>query len=338
MNNLTIKDSFTEFLLYTTPSSDVKVEIFLHNESVWLPQKRMAELFGVDRTVITKHLKNVFDSAELDEDSVSAKIAHTAQDGKNYQTKFYNLDAILSVGYRVNSAQATQFRIWATKVLKEYIIKGFAMDDERLKNGRYFGKDYFNELLDRVRSIRASERRIYQQITDIFAECSMDYDKNSQITKNFYATVQNKFHYAISNQTAAEIIYEKADISKPFMGLQTWKNSPGGRILKSDTVIAKNYLTEDEIKKLERTIAGYFDYIERLIENRTTLSMVQIKESVDKFLAFNEYNVLEDNGMVSKNQAEEKALAVYEEFDKIQKIESDFDREIKKLLEITQGN
>ncbi|MCX6060658.1 MAG: virulence RhuM family protein [Campylobacterales bacterium] len=338
MNNLTIKDSLTEFLLYTTPNSDVKVEIFLHNESVWLPQKRMAELFGVDRTVITKHLKNIFDSAELDEDSVSAKIAHTAQDGKNYQTKFYNLDAILSVGYRVNSSQATQFRIWATKILKEYIIKGFAMDDERLKNGRYFGKDYFDELLERVRSIRASERRIYQKITDIFAECSIDYDKNSETTKNFYATVQNKFHYAISGQTAAEIIYEKADISQPFMGLQTWKNSPHGRILKSDTVIAKNYLTEDEIKKLERAISGYFDYIERLIENRTELSMVQIKESVDKFLAFNEYNVLEGKGTITKNQAEEKALAIYEEFNKIQKIESDFDREIKKLLKNTQGN
>lgn len=338
MNNLTIKDSLTEFLLYTTPNSDVKVEIFLHNESVWLPQKRMAELFGVDRTVITKHLKNIFDSAELDEDSVSAKIAHTAQDGKNYQTKFYNLDAILSVGYRVNSAQATQFRIWATKVLKEYIIKGFAMDDERLKNGRYFGKDYFDELLERVRSIRASERRIYQKITDIFAECSIDYDKNSETTKNFYATVQNKFHYAISGQTAAEIIYEKADTAQLFMGLQTWKNSPHGRILKSDTVIAKNYLTEDEIKKLERTISAYFDYIERLIENRTELSMVQIKESVDKFLVFNEYNVLEGKGTISKNQAEEKALAIYEEFNKIQKIESDFDREIKKLLKNTQGN
>jgi hypothetical protein len=338
MNNLTIKDSLTEFLLYTTPNSDVKVEIFLHNESVWLPQKRMAELFGVQRPAITKHLKNIFDSGELDENSVSSILEHTAQDGKAYQTKYYNLDAILSVGYRVNSSQATQFRIWATKVLKEYIIKGFAMDDERLKNGRYFGKDYFDELLERVRSIRASERRIYQKITDIFAECSIDYDKNSETTKNFYATVQNKFHYAISGQTAAEIIYEKVDISQPFMGLQTWKNSPHGRILKSDTVIAKNYLTEDEIKKLERTISGYFDYIERLIENRTELSMVQIKESVDKFLAFNEYNVLEGKGTITKNQAEEKALAIYEEFNKIQKIESDFDREIKKLLKNTQGN
>jgi hypothetical protein len=338
MNNLTLKDSLTEFLLYTTPNSDVKVEIFLHNESVWLPQKRMAELFGVQRPVITKHLKNIFDSGELDENSVSSILEHTAQDGKAYQTKYYNLDAILSVGYRVNSAQATQFRIWATKVLKEYIIKGFAMDDERLKNGRYFGKDYFDELLERVRSIRASERRIYQKITDIFAECSIDYDKNSETTKNFYATVQNKFHYAISGQTAAEIIYETVDISQPFMGLQTWKNSPHGRILKSDTVIAKNYLTEDEIKKLERAISGYFDYIERLIENRTTLTMVQIKDSVDKFLTFNEYNVLEGNGTVSKNQAEEKAFSIYEEFNKIQKIESDFDKEIKKLLNNTQGN
>lgn len=337
MNNLTLKDSLTEFLLYTTPNSDVKVEIYLHNETVWLPQKRIAELFGVQRPAITKHLKNIFDSGELDESSVGSILEHTAQDGKSYQTKFYNLDAILSVGYRVNSSQATQFRIWATKVLKEYIIKGFAMDDERLKNGRYFGKDYFDELLERVRSIRASERRIYQKITDIFAECSIDYDKNSETTKNFYATVQNKFHYAISGQTAAEIIYEKVDVAQPFMGLQTWKNSPHGRILKSDTMIAKNYLTEDEIKKLERTISAYFDYIERLIENRTKLSMVQIKESVDKFLAFNEYNVLEGNGTVSKNQAEEKALAVYEEFNKIQKIESDFDREIKKFLKNTQG-
>lgn len=341
MNNLTIKDSLTEFLLYTTPNSDVKVEIFLHNENVWLPQKRMAELFGVDVSTVNEHLKNIYKSNELDENSTIGNFPIVQKEGSREvkrEINFYNLDAILSVGYRVNSTQATQFRIWATKVLKEYIIKGFAMDDERLKNGRYFGKDYFDELLERVRSIRASERRIYQKITDIFAECSIDYDKNSETTKNFYATVQNKFHYAISGQTAAEIIYEKADISQPFMGLQTWKNSPNGRILKSDTVIAKNYLTEDEIKKLERTISGYFDYIERLIENRTTLSMMQIKESVDKFLAFNEYNVLEGNGTVSKNQAEEKVLAIYEEFNKIQKIESDFDKEIKKLLKNTQGN
>lgn len=341
MNNLTIKDSLTEFLLYTTPSSDVKVEIFLHNESVWLPQKRMAELFGVNKSAISKHLNNIYEDGELSREATVSILETVQQEGTREvkrDVEYYNLDAILSVGYRVNSSQATQFRIWATKVLKEYIIKGFAMDDERLKNGRYFGKDYFDELLERVRSIRASERRIYQKITDIFAECSIDYDKNSETTKNFYATVQNKFHYAISGQTAAEIIYDKVDIAQPFMGLQTWKNSPHGRILKSDTVIAKNYLTEDEIKKLERAISGYFDYIERLIENRTELSMVQIKESVDKFLAFNEYNVLEGNGTITKNQAEEKALAIYEEFNKIQKIESDFDREIKNLLKNTQGN
>ncbi len=254
MNNLTLKDELTDFLLYTTPNNDIKIETYLHNETLWLPQKRIAELFGVQRPAITKHLKNIFESEELEEDSVSSILEHTAEDGKNYQTRYYNLDAILSVGYRVNSSKATQFRIWATKILREYIIKGFAMDDERLKNGQYFGKDYFKELLERVRSIRTSERRIYQQITEIFAECSFDYDKNSQTTKEFYATVQNKFHYAITGKTAAEIIYCKADISKPYMGLQTWKNAPNGRILKSDTSIAKNYLSEEDIKKLERTI------------------------------------------------------------------------------------
>jgi hypothetical protein len=329
---LTTQDELTEFLLYTTPNSDIKVETYLHNETLWLPQKRIAELFGVDRTVITKHLKNVFECGELEEDSVSAKIAHTAEDGKKYQTNFYNLDAILSVGYRVNSSQATQFRIWATKILKEYIIKGFAMDDERLKNGRYFGKDYFKELLERVRSIRTSERRIYQQITDIFAECSIDYNAKSETTKNFYATIQNRFHYAISGQTAAEIIYENADKTKPYMGLQTFKNSPSGRVLKSDTVIAKNYLSEEEIKKLERAVSGYFDYIERLIENKTTLSMEQVADSVNKFLEFNEYKILEGKGSVSKIQAEQKAYEEYDEFNKTQKIESDFDREMKRVL------
>lgn len=335
MNNIPLatKDELTEFLLYTTPNNDVKVETYLHNETLWLPQKRIAELFGVDRSVVTKHLKNIFDSAELEEESVSAKIAHTAEDGKIYNTKFYNLDAVLSVGYRVNSSKATQFRIWATKILKEYIIKGFAMDDERLKNGRYFGKDYFKELLERVRSIRASERRIYQQITDIFAECSIDYNAKSETTKTFYATIQNKFHYAISGQTAAQIIYENADKSKPYMGLQTFKNSPNGRVLKSDTIIAKNYLSEDEIKKLERAVSGYFDYIERLIENKTTLSMEQVADSVNKFLAFNEYKILDGNGTISKKQAELKAHTEYDEFNKTQKIESDFDREMKRVLE-----
>lgn len=330
-NNLTIKDELTDFLLYTTPNSEIKVETYLHNETLWLPQKRIAELFGVDRTVITKHLKNIFESGELDENSVSAKIAHTAEDGKKYNTKFYNLDAILSVGYRVNSMQATQFRIWATKILKEFIIKGFAMDDDRMKNGKYFGKDYFKELLERVRSIRTSERRIYQQITDIFAECSIDYDKNSQTTKNFYATVQNKFHFAITGQTSAEIIYKKVDKTKPFMGLQTWKNSPDGRVLKSDSVIAKNYLTEEEIKDLESAISGYFDYIERIIKNHTTFTMQSLANSVNKFLEFNEYKILEDKGSISRTQAEQKAFSEYEEFNKIQKIESDFDKELKKL-------
>ncbi|MDX9744392.1 MAG: virulence RhuM family protein [Arcobacteraceae bacterium] len=333
MNNLTIKDELTDFILYTTPNSDIKVETYLHNETLWLPQKRIAELFGVDRTVITKHLKNIFESEELEENSVSAKIAHTAEDGKKYNTKFYNLDAILSVGYRVNSLQATQFRIWATKILKEFIIKGFAMDDDRMKNGRYFGKDYFKELLERVLSIRTSERRIYQQITDIFAECSIDYDKNSQTTKDFYATVQNKFHFAITGQTSAEIIYKKADKTKPFMGLQTWKNSPDGRVLKSDSVIAKNYLTEEEIKDLESAISGYFDYIERIIKNHTTFTMESLANSVNKFLEFNEYKILEDKGSISRTEAEQKAFSEYEEFNKIQKIESDFDKKMKLFLE-----
>ncbi len=332
MKDLTLQDELTEFLLYTTPSSDIKVETYLHNETLWLPQKKIAELFGVQRPAITKHLKNIFKSGELDEDAVSSILEHTAEDGKNYQIKYYNLDAILSVGYRVNSIQATHFRIWATKILKEYIIKGFAMDDDRLKNGRYFGKDYFKELLERVRSIRASERRIYQQITDIFAECSFDYDKNAQITKDFYATVQNKFHFAITGKTAAEIIYENADIKKINMGLTSWKNSPDGRVLKSDVTIAKNYLQEDEIKKLERTIGSYFDYIERIIENRQKLSMQDISNSVNKFLEFNEFQILDGKGRVSHQQAKEKALKEYEVFNKIQKIESDFDKEMKKLL------
>ena len=338
MKKLTLKDELTEFLLYTTPNADIRVETYLHNESLWLPQKRMAELFGVQRPAITKHLKNIFESGELDEKEVSSILEHTTQHGamegkvQVQEVKYYNLDAILSVGYRVNSSKATQFRIWATKILKEYIIKGFAMDDERLKNGQYFGKDYFKELLERVRSIRASERRIYQQITDIFAECSFDYDKHAQTTKDFYATVQNKFHFAITGKTAAEIVYENSDIAKPHMGLATWKNSPNGRVLKSDTSIAKNYLQEDEIKKLERTIGAYFDYIERLIENRRELSMKDVSESVNKFLEFNEFKVLEGYGKVTHTQAKEKASKEYDEFNKLQKIESDFDKEMKKLL------
>ncbi|MSR86112.1 cell filamentation protein Fic [Candidatus Woesearchaeota archaeon] len=327
------KNKETNFLIYTTPKGDVKIEVFLHKENIWLTQKKIAELFVVDRSVITKHLKNIFESEELDENSVSAKFAHTAEDGKEYVTNYYNLDAIISVGYRVNSSQATQFRIWATKILKEYIIKGFTMDDERLKNGKYFGKDYFEELLERVRSIRASERRIYQKITDIFAECSLDYNPNSEMTKEFYATVQNKFHYAITKQTAAEIIYEKADAKKEHMGLTTWKYAPKGRILKSDTIIAKNYLEEKEIKQLERTISSFFDYIERIIENRTTLKMEDVSISVSKFLEFSEFQVLEGKGKISFKEAEEKALKEYEIFNKKQNINSDFDKFSRDILE-----
>ena len=337
MKELSLQDEFSEFLLYTAPSGDVKVEIFFHNENVWLTQERIAHLFGVQRPAITKHLKNIFESGELQENMVSSILEHTTQHGaikgktQTKPVKYYNLDAIISVGYRVNSTQATQFRIWATNLLREFMIKGFILDDDRLKNGKYFGKDYFRELLERVRSIRASERRIYQQITDIFAECSIDYDKNSQLTKDFYATIQNKFHYAISGQTASEIIHKNADAEKDYMGLKTWKNSPDGRILKSDTSIAKNYLTEKEIKKLERSIIGFFDYVENIIENRNTFTMQQFAESVNKFLTFNEYKVLTGKGTISAIQAKEKAHREYEKFNKTQKITSDFDKVIKRI-------
>ena len=319
MNTVINANNSTNFLIYATPEGNIKVEAVLYNENIWLTQDKMADLFGVQRPAITKHLINIFESCELDENSVSSILEHTASDGKRYKTKYYNLDAIIAVGYRINSKQATQFRIWATKVLKEYIIKGFAMNDERLKNGKYFDKDYFDELLERIRSIRASERRIYQKITDIFAECSIDYDPQSEITREFYATVQNKFHYAISGQTAAEIIYEKADAKK-------------GRILKSDVIIAKNYLSEKEIKQLERTISSFFDYIERIIENRTIMKMNDLAKSVNKFLEFNEFKILEDKGKISFKQAEEKAIKEYQLFNKTQMIESDFDKFSKKLL------
>jgi hypothetical protein len=331
MKKLSIKDEQTDFLLYTAPEGKVKVEVFLNEETVWLTQKAIAALFGVQVPAISKHLKNIFESGELLENSVISILETTADDGKNYQVQYYNLDAIISVGYRVNSRQATQFRIWATNTLKEYIIKGFILDDDRLKNGRYFGKDYFRELLERIRSIRASERRIYQQITDIFAECSIDYDPQSEITKNFYASVQNKFHFAIHGQTAAEIIYRTADAQKEFMGLNTWKNAPEGRILKSDTTVAKNYLSEQEIKSLERTIGAFFDYIERIIETRNTFTMEQFALSVNKFLEFNEYKILDGKGSISAKQAEEKAFEEYDKFNKTQKIESDFDKAVKAL-------
>lgn len=329
MSNL---EPINNFILYNTPNGEVSLKVLIQNESIWLTQKMMAELFDVGVPAINKHLTNIFESAELEENSVISILETTAADGKNYKTKFYNLDAIISVGYRVNSTKATQFRIWATKVLKEFIVKGFAMDDDRLKQGSTaFGKDYFKELLERVRSIRASERRIYQQITDIFAECSIDYDPKAEITKNFYALVQNKFHFAITGKTAAEIIYLKADSSKPQMGLTTFKNAPDGRILKSDIEVAKNYLEEKEIKQLERTVSGYFDYIENLIERQNTFTMEGLAESVNKFLSFNEYKILEGFGKVSHQQAISKAAQEYDTFNKTQKVNSDFDKQIKAL-------
>jgi hypothetical protein len=325
-------ESLKKFILYTAPSGEVRVDVLLQNDTVWLNQKAIAELFGVQRPAITKHLLNIFESGELEENSVSSILEHTADDGKIYDTKFYNLDAIISVGYRVNSTKATQFRIWATKTLKEYIIKGFVLDDDRLKQGQIlFGKDYFKELLQRVRSIRASERRIYQQVTDIFAECCIDYDKNAEITKNFYAMIQNKFHFAITGKTAAEIIHSKANKSSDHMGLTTFKNSPDGRVLKQDIVIAKNYLEEKEIRQLERTVTSYFDYIEGLIERENTFTMAQLAGSVNKFLNFNDYEILQGKGKISKLQADKKALKEYEVFNKSQKIISDFDKEVKKL-------
>ncbi|MCY4032942.1 MAG: virulence RhuM family protein [Hyphomicrobiales bacterium] len=333
----TIQDEATEFLLYTAPGGGVKVEVVLNDETIWLTQQRMADLFGVNRTGIGRHLKNIFESEELDENVVCAEIAHATQHGAILQktqtrsVKYYNLDAVISVGYRVNSAQATQFRIWATRMLKEYIIKGFAMDDERLKNGRHFGKDYFEELLERVRSIRASERRIYQQITDIFAECSIDYDPASETAKLFYAHVQDKFHYAITGQTSSEKIYHSADSDKPLMGMMTFKNAPDGRVLRTDAAIGRNYLSEDEIRRLERVVPAFFDYIEGIIKRRSNFTMEGFADSVNKFLEFNEYQVLEGYGEVTRKQAEEKAFAEYEEFNKRQKIESDFDKQVKAL-------
>ena len=335
-HQLTLRDQTTEFLLYTAPNGAIKVEVLLSNETIWLTQKRMAELFGVGVAAISKHLDNIYESGELQRETTLSVLETVQQEGARQVTRkleYYNLDAVISVGYRVNSAQATQFRIWATQLIKEYIIKGFAMDDERLKNGRYFGKDYFRELLERVRSIRASERRIYQQITDIFAECSSDYDPKSETTRLFYAHVQDKFHFAITGHTAAEIIALNADASKPLMGMSTYKNAPDGRVLKSDAAVAKNYLSEADIKKLERAVSAFFDYIEGIIERRNTFTMESFAESVNKFLAFNEYRILEGFGTVSRQQAEQKAFAEYEKFNKQQRIESDFDREVKKLLQ-----
>jgi len=324
-------NSEIKYLIYNTPQEAVSVKAFVKGETIWLTQKAMAELFDCSTDNISLHLKNIFAEGELDRNSVTEKISATATDGKNYLTQFYNLDAIISVGYRVNSRKATQFRIWATSVLKEYMTKGFAMDDERLKQGEgAFGKDYFRELLERVRSIRASERRIWLQITDIFAECSIDYDEDADITKDFYAMVQNKFHYAITGKTAAEIINTAADKTKEHMGLTTWKNAPDGRILKSDVTVAKNYLEEKQIRQLERTVTGYFDYIEDLIERENTFTMEEFAKSINEFLAFRKYDILKGKGSISKKQAEDKAKAEYDDFNKTQKIFSDFEKSLKK--------
>lgn len=323
-----------QYLLYSMPDADGKVQVVIKGETLWCTQKAMAQLFGVGVPAISKHLKNIFEEGELVADSVISKMETTAADGKNYTTTYYSLDAIIAVGYRVSSLKATRFRQWATKILNEYIKKGFAMDDERLKQGTaVFGKDYFRELLERVRSIRASERRIWQQITDIYAECSTDYDKNSPTTKDFYAMIQNRFHYAITGQTAAEIIYSKADHTKDHMGLTTWKNAPDGRVLKSDVSIAKNYLQEKEIRQLERAVTGFFDYIEDLIERENTFNMAQFSASVNEFLTFRRYQILPDKGKISAAQAKKKAEEEYDIFNKTQRIDSDFDKEIRGLLD-----
>ena len=329
-------ENLKDLIIYQSQNNgNISVEVLYDNEDFWLTQKSMSKLFEVEVNTINYHLKEIFKSGELTEESVIRKIRITANDGKRYNTNFYSLDAIIAVGYRVNSKQATDFRIWATNTLKEYIKKGFVLNDELLKNGPKFGKDYFKELLERIRSIRTSERRIWQQITDIFAECSIDYDKNSDTTQQFYATVQNKFHYAITGNTAAEIIYQKADHTKENMGLTTWKNSPDGRILKSDVIIAKNYLDEKQIKRLERTVSGYFDYIEDLVERENTFTMKEFAKSINEFLEFRKYDILKDNGKISRKQAEEKAEKEYNEFNKNQKIVSDFD---KLLIEANRLN
>lgn len=320
------------------PEDSGKVQVVIKDETIWCTQKAMAQLFGVGVPAVSKHLKNIFEEGELSPEMTISKMETVINRGKRGEVNefidFYNLDAIIAVGYRVSSLKATRFRQWATKILNEYIRKGFAMDDERLKQGTaMFGKDYFRELLERVRSIRASERRIWQQITDIYAECSIDYDRSAKTTRDFYAMVQNRFHYAITGQTAAEIIYTKADHTKEHMGLTTWKNSPDGRVLKSDVSIAKNYLQEKEIRQLERTVAGYFDYIEDLIERENIFNMEQFAASINEFLTFRRYQILPDKGKISAAQAKKKAEDEYALFDPTQQIDSDFDKEVRRLLE-----
>ena len=330
-------DREVQFLLYNMPEDSGKVQVVIIDETIWCTQKAMAQLFGVGVSAVSKHLKNIFEEGELSPEMTISKMETVINRGKRGEVNefidFYNLDAIIAVGYRVSSLKATRFRQWATKILNEYIRKGFAMDDERLKQGTaMFGKDYFRELLERVRSIRASERRIWQQITDIYAECSIDYDRSAKTTRDFYAMVQNRFHYAITGQTAAEIIYTKADHTKENMGLTTWKNSPDGRVLKSDVSIAKNYLQEKEIRQLERTVAGYFDYIEDLIERENTFNMEQFAASINEFLTFRRYQILPDKGKISAAQAKKKAEEEYALFDPTQQIDSDFDKEVRKML------
>jgi len=328
------------FLIYKTAEEDITVNAVIRDETIWLTQKAMSELFGVQTPAISKHLKSIFEEGELAQEVVVSKMEiptpHGAMPGKTQMqtVMMYNLDAIISVGYRINSHRATQFRIWATGVLKEYMVKGFAMDDDRLKQGKTaFGKDYFRELLERVRSIRASERRIWQQVTDIYAECSIDYDRNAPTTQQFYAMVQNRFHYAITHKTAAEIVHDSADHTKEHMGLTTWKNAPDGRILKSDVTVAKNYLDEKQIRQLERAVSGYFDYIEDLIERENTFTMEQFAASINEFLAFRRYDILPDKGHISQAQAQQKAFAEYDVFNRTQRIDSDFDKQIKQLTE-----
>ena len=329
-------------LLYTTPEGGVKVNAVLKDETLWLTQGAMAELFGVQKAAISKHLKNIFESGELVEGVVVSKMETTTRHGaiegktQEHAVNFYNLDAIIAVGYRVNSRRATQFRIWATQVLKGYIIKGFALNDERMKQGGTpFGKDYFRELLERVQAIRTSERRIWQQITDIFAECSIDYDKDSEVTRDFYGMVQNKFHYAICGETAAEIIHGRVDRTKPNLGLKTWKRAPEGRILKSDVLVAKNYLTEKQIRQLELAVSGFFDHIESLILREQTFTMKEFAESVDAFLSFGRYQILKGRGLITREAADEKAIEEYDAYNRQLKFESDFDKQIKKFLDGT---
>ncbi len=324
---------YNDIIFYSTPTGNVNIEVIYNDETFWLSQKRMSELFGCTTDNISLHLRNIFKEGELNQESVTEEISAPASDGKNYITKFYNLDAIIAVGYRVNSVQATHFRIWATKTLKEFIIKGFVLDDDRLKQGKLFGKDYFDELLERIREIRASERRFYLKITDIYEQCSIDYNKEADITQKFFKTVQNKLHWAITGQTAAELIAHRANALKPHMGLQTWKNSPNGKVLKGDISVAKNYMQESEIKSLERIVSMYLDYAENQAARQIPMKMEDWVNRLDAFLQFNEYSVLKDAGKIKHEIALKLATKEYEKFRVIQdqNFVSDFEKEVKKI-------